>query len=136
MSEAGAGGQEQYRDESAGEGVLGEPQVARKFLEPPDRLEELLIRTGSVANLPEMMGQMRTMQVGVRYRSPTLTNAPMLWCIATRGAEGEANQMALQAAIGQLDLARGRRNGGGMRRRNGGGDSLAEQGAIVTEVAS
>ena len=134
MSDNGVGEQTgDYRDESAGDGILGEPQVARKFLEAPDTLEELLIRAGSVADLEEMMGQMRTLQTGVRYRAPTLTHAPMMWCLSTRGAGGEANQMALQAAIGQLDLARGRRAGGG-RRRNG--QSPVEEGAIATEVAS
>lgn len=133
MSEFEGGG---YSDESAGQPVFGEPQVARQFLEAPPAFDNLIIQAGSVATLEDIQGQMRTMMLGVRYRSPTLTNAPVFWCLSTRGADGEANHLALQAVIGQLELAQGRAVRRGKRPNGKPPQSVAEQGAIETQIAS
>lgn len=132
MNEGGG----EFRDESVGQPVFGEPQVASKLLEAPADFEGLIIQAGSAAELEGIMSRMRTMSLGIQYRSPTLTQSPLMWLLATRGSDGEANSMALQAAIGQLELAQGR---GGRRPQRGKqqqSKSMAEQGAIETQVAS
>ncbi len=89
-------------DDAGGQLLASEPAVAKRFLEAPEVLAEYLIRTGSSATLADILDWQRTLQIGLKYRNRTLVANAVQWFLATRGADGEANHIAMSTAVGQL----------------------------------
>ena len=116
-------------DDAGGQMFQMANQVAGKFLEAPDALSELGIRTGTAASLQDSVDWYDVLFLAYKYRNPQLAAKALAWFNSTRGADGEANRIAMSvAAQGQINdrLFRDAQTGGGVRgflRRKLGGDA-------------